>query len=204
VLVSLMVSIGASGTVSQAASGLMLMYTRAYRVGEFVRIHDTEGTVMDVGLVSTRIRTGMGDEVMLPNTLVLSNTSRNFSRAVAGTGFVIDTAVTIGYDAPWRQVEAMLVEAARRVPSITDRPGPRVIQTALSDCYVEYRLVAYSSQEAPVPRVEALSQPHANIQDVFNEHGVQIMSPHYMADPSDAKVVPRERWYAAPAKPGDA
>lgn len=199
VLLGLMVTIGASGTVSQAASGLMLMYTRAYRVGEFVRIQDTEGTVVDVGLLSTRIRTGLGEEVMLPNTLVLSNTSKNYSRAVPGTGFVIDTAVTIGYEAPWRQVTAMLVEAARRVETITDTPAPRVVQTALSDYYVEYRLVAYSRLQAPVPRADALSELHASIQDVFNEHGVQIMSPHYVGDPRDPKLVPRERWFAAPA-----
>jgi small-conductance mechanosensitive channel len=145
----------------------------------------------------------MGEEVMLPNTLVLANTSRNYSRAVPGTGFVIDTVVTIGYDAPWRQVVAMLTEAARRVDAITDTPAPRVVQTALSDYYVEYRLVAYSKLEAPVPRAEAMSQLHANIQDVFNEHGVQIMSPHYVGDPAEAKVVPRERWFAAPAAPAD-
>jgi small-conductance mechanosensitive channel len=159
--------------------------------------------VVDLGLLATRIRTGMGEEVMLPNTLVLANTSRNYSRAVPGTGFVIDTVVTIGYDAPWRQVVAMLTEAARRVDAITDTPAPRVVQTALSDYYVEYRLVAYSKLEAPVPRAEAMSQLHANIQDVFNEHGVQIMSPHYVGDPADAKVVPRERWFAAPAAPAD-
>jgi Mechanosensitive ion channel len=139
------VSIGASGTVSQAASGLMLMYTRAYRVGESVRIQDTEGTVVEVGLLSTRVRTGTGDEVMLPNTLVLGNTSRNYSRTVDGTGFVIDTTVTIGYDTPWRQVDAMLKEASRRVECIAETPPPRVIQTALGDFYVEYRLVAYSA-----------------------------------------------------------
>ena len=199
VLVGLMVSIGASGTVSQAASGLMLMYTRAYRVGDFVRIQDTEGTVVDVGLLSTRIRTGLGEEVMLPNTLVLGNTSKNYSRAVPGTGFVVHTAVTIGYDAPWRQVTAMLLEAARRVEAITDTPAPRVVQTALSDYYVEYRLVAYSRLQAPLPRADAISQLHASIQDVFNENGVQIMSPHYVCDPTEAKVVPPERWFAAPA-----
>jgi small-conductance mechanosensitive channel len=201
VLVGLMVSIGASGTVSQAASGLMLMYTRAYRVGECVRIQDTEGTVVEVGLLSTRVRTGTGDEVMLPNTLVLGNTSRNYSRTVDGTGFVIDTTVTIGYDTPWRQVDAMLKEASRRVECIAETPPPRVIQTALGDFYVEYRLVAYSRREKPQTRAEALSQLHANIQDVFNEYGVQIMSPHYEADPSGAKVVPSDRWFAEPASP---
>jgi len=201
VLVGLMVSIGASGTVSQASSGLMLMYTRAFRVGEFVRIQDVEGTVMEIGLFATRIRTGMGEEVMLPNTVVLGNSSRNYSRAVPGTGFVLDTVVTIGYDTPWRQVVAMLTEAASRVDAIARTPPPRVVQTALTDFYVEYRLVAYAKPEAPVPRAEALNQIHACIQDVFNEHGVQIMSPHYVGDPATAKVVAKHDWYAAPAKP---
>jgi small-conductance mechanosensitive channel len=201
VLVGLMVSIGASSTVGQAASGLILMYTRAFRTGEFVRINETEGTVMELGLFSTRIRTGMGDEVMLPNTMVLGTSTKNYSRVVPGAGFVVDTTVTIGYDTPWRQVHAMLIEAARRVPAISASPEPRVMQTALSDFYPEYRLIAYSRAEAPVPRAVAMSQLHEAIQDVFNEYGVQIMSPHYLGDPADAKVVPKARWFEKPAVP---
>jgi small-conductance mechanosensitive channel len=201
VLVGLMVSIGASGTVGQGASGLILMYTRAFRVGDYVRVNDVEGTVVELGLFATRVRTGMGEEVMLPNTVVLGNSARNYSRAVPGAGFVLDTVVTIGYDTPWRQVEAMLMEAALRVEEISREPGPRVFHTALSDFYAEYRLVAYAKAENPTPRAEALTHVHAAIQDVFNEHGVQIMSPHYMTDPAEAKVVPKSRWYQAPAKP---
>jgi small-conductance mechanosensitive channel len=201
VLLGLMVSIGASSTIGQAASGLILMYTRAFRVGEFVHIQGTEGTVIELGLFSTRVRTGMGEEVMLPNTMVLANTSKNYSRVVPGTGFIVDTVVTIGYDAPWRQVQAMLKEAASRVPAIAAQPEPRVFQTALSDFYVEYRLVAYSRVEDPLPRADAISRLHASIQDVFNEHGVQIMSPHYLGDPADAKIVPKGRWFEKPAVP---
>jgi small-conductance mechanosensitive channel len=86
-------------------------------------------------------------------------------------------------------------------PGITADPAPFVRQTALSDFYVEYRLIAYAAIENPVQRIDMLSQLHANIQDVFNEHGVQIMSPHYMTDPAQAQVVTREQWYAPPAKP---
>jgi small-conductance mechanosensitive channel len=199
VLFGLMVSIGASGTVGQATSGLILMYSRAFRIGEFIQVQDTEGTVVELGLFATRIRTGMGEEVMLPNTVVVANRSKNYSRVVPGAGFVVDTVVTIGYDTPWRQVQAMLVEAARRVESIASEPAPRVMQTALSDFYVEYRLVAYSKASAPLPRAEVMSHLHASIQDVFNEYGVQIMSPHYLGDPETEKVVPKARWYEKPA-----
>jgi small-conductance mechanosensitive channel len=204
VLFGLMVSIGASGIVGQAASGFILMYTRAFRAGEYVRIGDVEGTVVGLGSFATRIRTGLGEEVLLPNSVALQNTTKNFSRSVSGTGFVVNTAVTIGYSTPWRQVHAMLEEAARRTKDIATDPAPFVRQTALSDFYVEYRLIAYAPIERPVQRVDMLSQLHANIQDVFNEHGVQIMSPHYMMDPAEPQVVPKAKWYTPPAKPPDA
>ena len=201
VLLGLMLSIGASGVVGQAASGLILMYTRTYRPGEYVRIGDYEGTIVEMGMFTTRIRTGLGEELTVPNSFALSVVSKNYSRTVKDVGFVLDTTVTIGYDAPWRQVQAMLVEAARRTPGVLSVPSPRVFQTALSDFYVEYRLVCQAVPSEPSPRAEVLSALHANVQDVFNEYGVQIMSPHYLGDPADPKVVPRARWHDAPAKP---
>ncbi|OGA21761.1 MAG: mechanosensitive ion channel protein MscS [Betaproteobacteria bacterium RIFCSPLOWO2_02_FULL_67_26] len=200
VLVGLMITIGASSVIGQAFNGLILMYTRAFRVGEFVRIGDTEGTVTELGMFATRVRTGLGEEITLPNSTIMATTTKNYSRAVAGTGYVVDTAVTIGYSTPWRQVHAMLEEAARRTPDMAKSPEPFVRQTALSDFYVEYRLVAYTPVEHPARRVDVLNRLHAHIQDVFNEHGVQIMSPHYMMDPKEPQVVPKDQWYAAPAR----
>ncbi|MFM1991392.1 MAG: hypothetical protein RJA99_4349 [Pseudomonadota bacterium] len=194
VLVGLMLSLGGSSLVGQAASGLVLMYTRTLRVGEFVHIAGHEGTIVELGTFTTRIRTGRGEELTLPNSLVMGSVTRNYSRAVEGRGFVIDTEVTIGYDTPWRQVHAMLVEAARRTPGVLDAPPPRVFQTALSDFYPQYRLVCQAVPADPRPRAEVLSALHEAIQDVFNENGVQIMSPHYFDDPDTAKVVPPSAW----------
>ena len=201
VLAGLMVSIGAASVVGQAFNGLILMYTRAYRGGDYVRIGETEGTVVELGMFATRIRTGFGEEITVPNSTVMATTTKNYSRAVPGTGYVVDTVVTIGYSAPWRQVHAMLEEAARRTPDIAKTPLPMVRQTALSDFYIEYRLIAYTPVEQPEQRVDVLNQLHGNIQDVFNEHGVQIMSPHYMVGPAAPQVVPKKDWYAAPARP---
>ncbi len=115
--------------------------------------------------------------------------------------------MTIGYGTPWRQVHAMLLEAARRTPGVAQDPPPSVVQTALSDFYVEYRLCAQSDQSAAGRRVEAISALHGNVLDVFNENGVQIMSPHYRSDPPVPQVVPPEDAWAAreprpPLKPG--
>jgi small-conductance mechanosensitive channel len=163
---------------------------------------ETEGTVVEMGLFATRIHTGMGEEVSLPNTVIFSQPVRNFSRLVRDGRFVLHTAVTIGYATPWRQVHAMLLEAARRSEGVAQTPAPTVVQTALSDFYVEYRLCAQSTQAAPQRRVEAMSTLHANVLDVFNENGVQIMSPHYRSDPPDAQVVlPGDAWGARAPRP---
>jgi small-conductance mechanosensitive channel len=203
VLVGLVVTMGGSSLFGQAASGLIIMYSRTLRVGEYVRVGDQEGTVSELGTFTTKIRTGLGEEVTVPNTVVLGTVTKNYSRTVQGHGFVLDTTVTIGYDTPWRQVEAMLIEAAGRTPGVLEDPAPRVFQTGLSDFYPEYRLVCQAVPTEPRPRAVVLSNLHANIQDVFNEYGVQIMSPHYLGDPADAKVVPKSKWYAKPAAPPD-
>ena len=203
VLLGLMVSVGASGIVGQAASGLILMYTRTFRPGEFVRVGDHEGTVVHLGMFTTRVRTGMGEELTLPNSMVLGTVTTNYSRAVHGAGFIVDATATIGYDTPWRQVHAMLTEAARRTEGVMTEPAPVVFQTALSDFYVDYRLVCQALPTEPRPRAVVVSALHQSIQDVFNENGVQIMSPHYLGDPAHAKVVPPARWYAPPAKKPD-
>jgi small-conductance mechanosensitive channel len=201
VLVGLMLSLGASNLVGQLASGLILTYTRTFHNGEYVRVDEHEGTVVTLGTFTTRIRTGMGEELTISNTQVLGAVTRNYSRAVKGPGFIVDTTVTIGYDTPWRQVHALLVQAALRTPGVLAEPAPRVFQTGLSDFYPEYRLVCQAIPSEPRPRAEVMSLLHANIQDLFNEHGVQIMSPHYLGDPAQAKVVPPAQWYAPPAKP---
>ncbi|WP_342622182.1 mechanosensitive ion channel family protein [Pseudomonas alkylphenolica] len=200
VLVGLMISLGASSVVGQAAAGLILTYTRTLRPGEFVRIGEHEGTVTELGMFTTSIRTGLGEVLTIPNSMITGAVTKNYSRVVQGAGYVVDTVVTIGYDTPWRQVEAMLLEAAQRTPGIVPSPAPQVFQTALSDFYPEYRLVAQAVPSEPRPRAELLSMLHANVQDVFNEYGVQIMSPHYLGDPEHEKRVPKERWFSAPAQ----
>ena len=199
VLLGLMISLGSSSIVGQGASGLILMYSRSVRRGEYVRIGEQEGTVTEVGLFMTKIRTGLGEEVCLPNAMILGTPTKNYSRAVQGEGYIVDTTVSIGYDTPWRQVDAMLIEAARRTDGILTTPRPQVFQTSLSDFYPVYRLVCQAVPEMPRVRAEVLDALHGNIQDVFNEHGVQIMSPHYMMDPAAQKIVPLDQWFKPPA-----
>lgn len=197
VLVGIMLSIGGSGLVGQAASGLIMIYSRVLRENEFVKIGETEGMVTTVGVFSTKIRTASGEEINVPNSMIGSSITVNSSRLIEGDGLVINTTVTIGYDTPWRQVHGMLLQAARSTPGLLAEPKPFVAQTALSDYYVEYKLTA--QVERPEIRGKTMTTLHANIQDVFNEYGVQIMSPHYNNEPQEKIWVPKEQWFEAPA-----
>ncbi len=201
VFVGLLLSIGSAGTVNQAVSGLMLMYSRALRVGDYVQIGETVGTVVALGMFSTRIRTPWNEIVSLPNAVIVGTTTKNYSREEETGGALLTTTVTIGYNAPWRQVHAMLIEAAHRTEGLLKEPPPLVLQRSLSDYYVEYMLGTRIAE--PQTRIAVLDVLHRNIQDVFNEYGVQIMSPHYMADPAEKVWVPKEKWYESPAKKGE-
>ncbi len=200
VFIGLMISLGSSGIVNQLMSGFTLTYSRALRVGDFVRIGDVEGTVTQLGTLSTKLKTPRREEVTIPNAVVVGAKTTNYSRFAESEGVLVPTSITIGYDAPWRQVEALLLLAAARTKGVKRQPAPVVRQTALRDFYVEYTLLV--ALEDPAMRAPTLDRLHGHIQDAFNEHGVQIMSPNYEADPEGPKLVPRERWFAAPAVPG--
>ncbi len=194
VLLGVMLSLGSTNLVGQAVSGLILTYSHTLRLGEYVRIGDVEGTVTEMGTFAIRIRSGLGEELTLPNAMIVATVTKNYSRTVKSAGYIVDTVLTIGYDTPWRQVHAMMIEAAQRTEGVVETPAPHVFQTALSDFYVEYRVVAQAHATGPRPRAQVMADLHANLQDVFNENGVQIMSPHYLGDPAEAKIVPPARW----------
>jgi small-conductance mechanosensitive channel len=195
VFAGLMLSLGSSGIINQVMSGLTLTYSRALRPGDFVRIGDVEGTVLQLGLLSTKLKTNRAEEITIPNAVVVATITTNYSRH---EGVVLPTSLTIGYDTPWRQVEALLLRAAERTPGLRRDPPPRVMQTALHDHSVEYTLLV--APEQPHRRTAAQNDLHANIQDAFNEFGVQIMSPRYENDPETPKIVPPARWFDAPAR----
>jgi small-conductance mechanosensitive channel len=180
-LLGVMVSLGSTGIMAQAMSGLVVVYSRALAAGDSIRAGEVEGVVSEVGLLSTKVITLRGEEVTLPNNVVIAGGVRNFSRLNRGEGALCTTTVTIGYDAPWRQVEALLIRAASGTHGLVAEVPAYVLQRSLSDFFVTYDLVA--RLENPIDRPQVLSELHGRIQDLFNEAGIQIMSPHFMVQP---------------------
>lgn len=197
VIAGLMLSLGSAGIVNQAMNGLVLVYSRALVQGDVVKIDDEKGVVTNVGLLSTKIKTCRSEEITIPNTVVVSTQIKNFSRQAPGKGATTTTSVLIGYDTSWRQVVAMLTLAARKTQGARQDVAPYVLQRRLANFYVHYDLIVFI--ERPDAYELVLNELHGHIQDIFNEHGVQIMTPNFETQPDKKVMVPKERWFAPPA-----
>jgi len=175
----------------------MMTYRRAFKVGDRVKIDEYTGDVTEIRLQVTHLRTVKNEEVIVPNSNILGGHVVNYSSLAREQGLILHTSLTIGYDVPWRQVDGMLLKAAERTEGILREPKPFVLHTSLDDFFVAYELNVY--KDSPQGMAQIYSELHRNILDTFNEYGVQIMSPHYVSDPAQIKVVPRDKWYEPPA-----
>jgi len=175
----LLLTFGSAGAVSNVVGGVVLIYMRPFQIGDRVRISDTVGDVIERGMLVTRIRTPKKVEITIPNAMVLGSHIVNYSTTAREGGVILHTTVTIGYDAPWTKVHEIMKDAARRTDGILDSPAPFVLQTALGDYAVSYEINAYTS--VPDQMAAIYSALHQNLQDVFAEAGIEIMSPVYHA-----------------------
>ena len=190
-------SLGSSSIIASIIAGYAMSYRRTFRIGDRVQIGTVIGDIEQVGVLVTRVRTMWNEEAVIPNLTILQAEVTNFSAYAREGGYLMHVRAGIGYDVPWRQVEAMLLLAADRTPRVKREPRPFVLQRDLANYSVNYDLCVYSDE--PRAMFELYTELHRNVLDVFNEFGVQIMTPSYMGDPHDAKVVPREKWYEAPS-----
>ena len=179
VFIGVLFSLGSSSAIANIIAGIVITYMRPFRTGDRIRIGEMTGDVIEKTLLVTRLRTPKMEEITIPNASVLSGNTINYSAPAKNDGLIIHSTVTIGYDAPWKDVHQALIDAALRTTGIMQAPSPFVLQTGLEDFYVSYQINAYIKE---VNRTTAIhSDLHRHIQDVFNERGIEIMSPHYRA-----------------------
>ncbi len=179
VFIGLLLSLGSAGIISNVISGVILIYMRPFKIGDYVNINATTGSVMSRNLLVTKIRTNKNEEITIPNSILLGGGITNYTAIGQAQGLIVHSSITIGYDVPWVQVHQLLIEAANRTKGIEDTPIPFVLQKSLQDWYVEYEINAHTKLIRQLPQI--YSELHGHIQDVFNEAGLEIMSSHYMA-----------------------
>lgn len=181
VFLGVVVSLGSTVAVANVVSGIILIYTRAFKTNDYVKIAEATGEIVEETLLVTRIRTPKNVVITIPNTMVLGSQIINYSAAVRDRNIplLLHANVTLGYDVPWRKVNEVLIKAARNIEVILKEPEPFVLQTSLDDFYVSYELNAYTNHPAKMP--EIYSELYQNIQDFCNENDIEILSPHYSA-----------------------
>jgi len=179
IFVGVLFSLGSTSAIANIVAGIVLTYMRPFKLGDRVKIADTTGDVVEKTLLVTRLRTIKNVDVTIPNAMVLSSHIINFSSSADDKGLILHTTVTIGYDIPWRKVHELLISSAMMTENVLKEPAPFVLQTGLNDYYPAYELNAYTNNSKIAART--YSELHQNIQDKFNEAGVEIMSPAYTA-----------------------
>ncbi|WP_346353712.1 mechanosensitive ion channel family protein [Azotosporobacter soli] len=179
VFLGLLISLGSSSMVNNIFSGFVLIYTSAYRVGDYIMVGTHFGKVLERSILVTRLLTPKNETVTLPNATMLGSNIINYSVQASGGGLILHTEVTIGYDVSWRKVHALLLTAAANTDGILQEPLPFVLQTGLEDFYAKYELNVFTRQADQIPLL--YSRLHQAIQDAFHKEGVEIMSPHYAA-----------------------
>lgn len=179
VFVGLIVSLGSSTVIGNIIAGLVITYMRPFKMGDRIKLNDTIGNIIEKTPLVTRIRTPKNEVVTVPNSFIMSSHTVNYTTSAREYGLIIHTEVSIGYDIPWRRVNPLLIEAALNTPGVVDDPRPFVLETSLSDWYPVYQINAYIKDANRMSQI--YSDLYQNIQDKFNEAGIEIMSPHYMA-----------------------
>jgi len=179
IFVGVLLSLGSSSAVANAIAGVILTYMRSFLMGDWIQIGDTMGEVVERNLLVTRLLTPKSEIITIPNSTVMSGSVKNYSTEAKKAGVIFYTTVSIGFDAPWRTVHQLLVSAALATEHVLRQPAPFVLQRSLDDFYVTYELNAYT--DTPREVLNIYSDLHRNIQDKFNEAGVEICSPHFSA-----------------------
>ncbi len=192
VFMGLLFSLGSSSFISNLIAGYTITYRRAFKTGDRIKVDNQEGFVVEQKVLVTRLFTTKNEEIVIPNSLLLNSNIKNYSAKARESGLIIHATVGIGYETPWRQVEAMLIEAAGRTEGLLREPPPFVLQLLLGDFAIQYEINAYCNDGTKLEFY--YTNLHRNIQDVFNENDIQIMTPAYMADPKVPKVVPEKMW----------
>lgn len=179
VFIGVLFSFGSSSAIANMVAGLVITYMRPFQLGDRIKIGGVTGDVIEKTMLVTRIKTIKNEIITIPNSSVLSGNTTNFSSIAREEGLIVYTTVTIGYDVPWKNMHEALLEAAKRTELLLDTPKPFVLQTSLDDFYVSYQINAFTREASK--QAVIYSNLHQNIQDVCNERGIEILSPHYRA-----------------------
>jgi small-conductance mechanosensitive channel len=189
---SIVMTMSSTTFMSNAMAGLMLRAVRNFRTGDFVRVGDYFGRVTERGLFHVEIQTEDRDLATLPNIYLVSQPVK----VVRASGTIVSAELSLGYDVPHDQVEALLQEAA--LSAGLEKPFVYLLE--LGNFSVTYRIAGF------LPNVEQLLSVRTTLRacvlDTLHKAGIEIVSPTFMNQrPLAEDTVVRPHRASAPASP---
>lgn len=177
VFVGLVISLGSTNVIGNLIAGLVITYMRPFRKGDRIKMDDTIGNVIEKTALVTRIKTAKNEVITIPNSSVMSTKTINYTASANQFGLILYTTVTISYTEPWRKVHELLLKVAYKTENLNRKQKPFIMQSALSEYYVEYQLNVFTKDANKMNDI--YSDLRKNIQDVFREAGIDLLSPQY-------------------------
>ena len=179
IFVAALFSLGSTASIGNLVSGIIITYMRPFLVGDYVKIGDSEGVVVEKNAFVTRLRDIKENIITVPNNSILTQQTVNYSSAARlNGGTIVHSAFTFTYKVPRKTIEAYLLEAAARCRLLLKEPAPFVLVTALEDFYTRYEINGYTMETERL--FEVYSELHKHIIDVFSEHELDPTSSHFI------------------------
>ncbi len=179
VFVGLIVSLGSSTVIANFIAGFVITYMRPFKDGDFIKVKETLGTVIEKTPFVTRLRTIKNEVVTIPNSFIMSSDTVNYSASARRYGLIIHSVMTMGYDVPWRKVHELLIKAALKTEGVLEYPQPFVLELDLNDNYMCYQINAYIKDASDMPQIT--SSLLQNVQDLFHDAEIDLVAPHFFA-----------------------
>ncbi len=182
-IAGLIIAIGSYSFINNALAGLAIAFSAPFKKGDRIKCGNMTGDVTEKQLLTTKVRTIKNEDVLIPNSMIMTGGVLNFSSSAKNLGLIVHSEITVSYDVPWKTVHAILIEAAKATKGILETPEPFVLQKSLDDFYACYEINAYT--EKANLQASIYSELHQNIQNKFSVNGVDLTSPHYRAGGSN-------------------
>lgn len=178
----LAVGLALQGTLSNVAAGLMLLFLRPFRIGDWVEAAGVSGSVREIGLFTTTIDTFDNVYISIPNSSIWSSNIINHARY--GTRRM-DLDIGIGYDSSLDTAETALMSLAAD-PRVLSDPAPRFMVVSYGDSAINVRLRAYASYDDFFDLYWDLNR---RLKGVLDEHGIEIPFPQRVIHNLDDRSV---------------
>ena len=177
VFFGVILSLGSSSTIANTIAGFIITYMRPFQIGDWIKVNDVTGEVLEKTALVTRLRTINNEDITVPNSMILTNKTTNYSSSSPEKGLILNADIYVKYDVPFITVNHLLIKAALETEGILAEPKPYVFKNKIAETNVLYQLNATTM--LPEKMYFIKSDLNENILRVFSEAGIDLMTPQY-------------------------